>query len=78
MRVWDFEWNIQRLGSTSGVDGKSDWEQVEWFAGRGVIVTPGRFYGEAGIKHIRIALTASDEAIERVIERVIEPVSERG
>jgi aspartate/methionine/tyrosine aminotransferase len=51
---------------------------VEWFAGRGVIVTPGRFYGEAGIKHIRIALTASDEAIERVIERVIEPVSERG
>ena len=59
-------------------NGKSDWEQVEWFAGRGVIVTPGRFYGDAGIKHIRIALTASDEAIERVIERVIEPVSERG
>lgn len=53
-------------------NGKSDWEQVEWFANRGVIVTPGRFYGEAGIKHIRIALTASDEAIDRVVERISE------
>lgn len=55
-------------------NGRSDWDQVEWFAERGVIVTPGRFYGEAGINHIRIALTASDQAIDKVIDRI----SERG
>ena len=53
-------------------NGRSDWEQVEWFAERGVIVTPGRFYGEAGINHIRIALTATDEAIDKVIGRITE------
>ena len=53
-------------------DGRSDWEQVDWFAERGVIVTPGRFYGEAGINHIRIALTASDQSIDKVIERISE------
>lgn len=51
-------------------DGRSDWEQVSWFAERGVIVTPGRFYGEAGERHIRIALTATDEAIKSVVERI--------
>lgn len=51
-------------------DGRSDWEQVEWFADRGIIVTPGRFYGDAGQRHIRIALTASDEAIDRVVARI--------
>jgi succinyldiaminopimelate transaminase len=61
--------------STAGLyiwcsDGRSDWEQVAWFAERGVIVTPGRFYGEAGERHIRIALTATDDAIERVVERI--------
>ena len=51
-------------------NGKSDWEQVSWFAERGVIVTPGRFYGESGEKFIRIALTASDLDVQRVIERI--------
>lgn len=55
-------------------NGSSDWDQVDWFAERGVIVTPGRFYGDAGINHIRIALTASDRAIDKVIDRI----SERG
>lgn len=47
-----------------------DWESVSWFADRGVIVTPGSFYGEAGNKFIRIALTASDEKIEEVATRI--------
>jgi len=51
-------------------DGRSDWDQVSWFSERGIIVTPGRFYGEAGERHIRIALTASDEAIEKVVDRI--------
>ena len=51
-------------------NGKSDWEQVAWFADRGVIVTPGRFYGDSGVGFVRIALTASDEDIHRVMERI--------
>lgn len=51
-------------------NGTSDWDQVSWFAERGVIVTPGRFYGAAGDHHIRIALTASDDAISEVLLRI--------
>jgi succinyldiaminopimelate transaminase len=51
-------------------NGSSDWDQVAWFAERGVIVTPGRFYGAAGERHIRIALTASDDAITEVLSRI--------
>lgn len=52
-------------------DGRSDWDQVSWFADRGVIVTPGGFYGEAGERHIRIALTATDEAVRKVVDRIV-------
>ena len=51
-------------------DGRSDWDQVSWFAERGVIVTPGRFYGSSGERHIRIALTASNDAIRKVVDRI--------
>jgi aspartate/methionine/tyrosine aminotransferase len=43
---------------------------VEWFAERGIIVTPGNFYGQDGARHIRIALTASDEGIDEAIARI--------
>jgi aspartate/methionine/tyrosine aminotransferase len=51
-------------------DGSEDWAQVEWFAERGIIVTPGNFYGQGGARHIRIALTASDESIDEAIARI--------
>lgn len=51
-------------------NGERDWDQVQWFADRGVIVTPGSFYGQAGERHIRIALTATDDAIDAVISRI--------
>ena len=51
-------------------NGSSDWESVSWFADRGVIVTPGSFYGDAGKSHIRIALTAHDEQIDEVASRI--------
>ena len=50
--------------------GESDWESVAWFADRGIIVTPGNFYGEAGNKHIRIALTATDAKIDEAATRI--------
>lgn len=46
------------------------WDTVGWFADRGVVVTPGDFYGAAGARHVRLALTASDEAMDQVAGRV--------
>lgn len=46
------------------------WKTVAWFAERGVLVTPGDFYGQAGAHHVRIALTATDESIAQVPERL--------
>jgi len=50
--------------------GEPCWETVSWFAERGILVTPGDFYGEAGAHHVRIALTATDEAIAQISERL--------
>jgi succinyldiaminopimelate transaminase len=45
-------------------------ETVEWCAARGILVTPGYFYGEAGGKHVRIALTATDDQIAEAAKRL--------
>lgn len=47
---------------------KQDLQIVEWFAKKGVLVTPGRFYGAP--EYVRIALTASDEQIAQVADRI--------
>ena len=39
------------------------WDSVAWLAERGVLVAPGEFYGAAGVRHVRVALTATDERI---------------
>jgi succinyldiaminopimelate transaminase len=39
------------------------WDTVSWFADRGVLVAPGDFYGAAGSRHVRVALTATDERV---------------
>lgn len=38
------------------------WDTVAWLAERGVLVAPGEFYGAAGARHVRIALSITDEA----------------
>lgn len=48
-------------------------QSVEWFAGRGIMVTPGDFYGEAGNSHVRIGLTATDERIASAVSRLLAP-----
>ncbi len=50
--------------------GEEDWSTVQWFADRGILVTPGRFYGDKGSRHVRIALTATDEKIAEAVERL--------
>lgn len=46
------------------------WATVSWLAERGVLVAPGSFYGAAGQRHVRAALTATDEQIAAVAARL--------
>jgi succinyldiaminopimelate transaminase len=46
------------------------WTTVGRLAERGVLAAPGDFYGSRGTHHVRVALTASDERIERLSERI--------
>lgn len=55
------------LWATAGDDGR---RTVHEFAGRGVLVAPGEFYGPAGSRHVRIALTATDERIDAAVARL--------
>ena len=43
---------------------------VNWFAENGILVAPGDFYGPAGAKHVRLALTATDERISSAAARL--------
>jgi aspartate/methionine/tyrosine aminotransferase len=43
---------------------------VRWFAERGIVVTPGDFYGPAGALHVRIALTGTDVEVAAAVERL--------
>jgi aspartate/methionine/tyrosine aminotransferase len=47
------------------------WTSVDWFAERGILVAPGEFYGEAGTRHVRVALTATDERVAAAAARLI-------
>ena len=46
------------------------WDTVAGLADRGVLVAPGDFYGPAGARHVRVALTASDERIAQLATRL--------
>lgn len=43
---------------------------VAWLAERGILVAPGTFYGPTGGKHVRIALTATDERVDAAVARL--------
>jgi succinyldiaminopimelate transaminase len=45
-------------------------ELARRFAERGILVGPGEFYGSAGSGHVRVALTAPDEAIAAAVVRI--------
>ena len=45
-------------------------DTLSWFAERGILVAPGDFYGTRGARHVRVALTASDERVEAGARRI--------
>ncbi len=46
------------------------WATVEWLAERGVLAAPGAFYGPAGARHVRVALTATDDRMAAAAARL--------
>jgi succinyldiaminopimelate transaminase len=46
------------------------WATVAALAERGVLVAPGSFYGPSGSRHVRVALTATDERVGAAVERL--------
>ena len=46
------------------------WQTVAWLAERGILVAPGTFYGPAGGRHVRVALTATDERVAAAATRL--------
>ncbi|AFM18657.1 succinyldiaminopimelate aminotransferase apoenzyme [Mycolicibacterium chubuense NBB4] len=45
-------------------------DTVAWLAERGILVAPGEFYGPRGARHVRVALTATDERIAAAVQRL--------
>ena len=43
---------------------------VDFLASRGVLVAPGDFYGDAATRHVRVALTATDERVAAAAARL--------
>jgi succinyldiaminopimelate transaminase len=46
------------------------WETAAALAERGILVAPGDFYGERGVRHVRLALTAPDDVITSAAARL--------
>ena len=46
------------------------WGSVQRLAEAGILVAPGEIYGPAGVRHIRVALTATDERIDAAVARL--------
>ena len=54
------------LWATRDEDGRAS---VDFLADLGILVAPGDFYGAAGARHVRVALTATDERVEAAAAR---------
>ncbi len=54
-------------GSRAGLD---CWGSVQTLAAAGILAAPGEFYGPSGRRHIRVALTATDERIDAAVGRL--------
>jgi succinyldiaminopimelate transaminase len=46
------------------------WQTVADLAALGILVAPGTFYGAAGARHVRVALTATDERVAAAAGRL--------
>lgn len=50
--------------------GQDCWQTVGDLADLGILVAPGVFYGPSGSRHVRVSLTAPDDAVARAVQRL--------
>ena len=50
--------------------GSDCWDSAQILAEAGILVSPGELYGAAGTRHIRVALTATDERVAAAVARL--------
>ncbi len=61
---------VTRRGVEEAGAGSRCWTILDEMADLGILVAPGSFYGAAGGRHVRIALTATDERIGAAVQRL--------
>ena len=49
---------------------RTSWQTMQRLAELGIIAGPGAFYGVHGERHVRVALTATDERISQAVQRL--------
>jgi succinyldiaminopimelate transaminase len=49
---------------------EDSWTSLRWLAERGILAAPGAFYGPAGERHVRVALTGTDERVAAAAARL--------
>jgi succinyldiaminopimelate transaminase len=57
--------------------GEASEHSVDWLAQYGILAAPGRMYGARGARHVRLALTATDERIAAAAQRLDERADRR-
>jgi succinyldiaminopimelate transaminase len=67
---WAVEHSQAGLYLWAARGGQDCWGSVQVLAQAGILVAPGEFYGPAGVRHIRVSLTATDERIEAAAARL--------
>lgn len=67
-------WTIDHSGAGlylwASLPGHDCWSAAELLAAEGILVAPGELYGPGGSRHVRAALTATDERIESAAGRI--------
>ena len=69
---WQIEHSQAGLYLWACHPGYDAWGSVAALAEAGILVAPGEFYGVAGARHIRVALTATDERVRSAADRLAE------
>jgi succinyldiaminopimelate transaminase len=67
---WAIEHSEAGLYLWASREGLDCWGSVGLLADAGILVAPGEFYGTAGQRHIRVALTATDERVDAAVARL--------
>jgi succinyldiaminopimelate transaminase len=67
---WAVEHSQAGLYLWAAHPGRDCWESVATLAENGILVAPGSMYGSTGERHVRVALTATDERIAAAAERL--------